>query len=273
MRIWSIAALYLCFVGCGFAETASGSDPRIVPAVAPAETEADPLKDILARLGQNAAKLVSCTSNIDYLVIQDPDLLDAHALRKGNMYYLKTDERSYIRINFETLRQDDFDEEKRPEVYLFDGVWLTKVDYALEQMDRYQQAPEDKPLDALTFLSHHFPLVGFSGGEQLQTEFDIRLGDSSTDDDPNMIRLHLDVRKESRYSKDYKAIDFWIDSTRYLPRRVRALSTQGDIYDIRFVDIRTNLKLEKEAFKIDIPAHFRKNVEFLKQEPETKGLK
>jgi len=82
----------------------------------------------------------------------------------------------------------------------------------------------------------------------------------------------LDVRKESRYSKDYKAIDFWIDSTRYLPRRVRALSTQGDIYDIRFVDIRTNLKLEKEAFKIDIPAHFRKNVEFLKQEPETKGL-
>jgi len=144
------------------------------------------------------------------------------------------------------------------------------VDYALEQIDRYQQAPEDKPLDAFTFISHHFPLVGFSGGSQFETEFDVRLGESP-DDEPNLICLHLEVREDSRYSKDYDNIDFWIDNTLYLPRRVRALSTQGDIYDIRFLEIQTNKKVEKKIFAIETPGHFRKNAEPLKQEPETKG--
>ena len=228
-----------------------------------------PLQTILNRLEDNANKLLSCTSKIEYLFIQDPDLLDAHALRKGTMYYLKSEDRSRVRINFETLKQDDFDEEKRPEVYLFDGVWLTKVDYALEQIDMYQQSPEDKPLDAFDFISHHFPLVGFSGSKRFETEFEVRLAD--TTEDPNLTLLHLEVRDKSRYSKDYKRIEFWIDNTLYLPRRVRALSTQGDIYDIRFVDIQTNKKVEKKAFAIETPGHFRKNTEPLKQEPETKG--
>lgn len=232
--------------------------------------EVTPLQKILDRLQDNAAKLVSCTSKIEYLFIQDPDLLDSHSLRTGILYYLKSDDRSRVRINFETLKQDDFDAEERPEVYLFDGAWLTKVDYALEQIDLYQQAPEDKPLDAFDFISHHFPLVGFSGSRQFETEFVVSLGESPSDD-PNLIFLHLDVREDSRYSKDYKKIDFWIDGTLYLPRRVRALSTQGDIYDIRFLDIQTNIKLEKRTFTIETPVHFRKNIEALKQEPETKG--
>ena len=246
---------------------AASNDPNTPLAATAAKS---PLQNVLDRLQENASQLRSCTSKIDYLFIQDPDLLDSHTLRKGNLLYLKSEDRSRVRINFDTLKQDDFEEEPRREVYLFDGVWLTKVDYALEQIDLYQQSPEDKPLDAFDFLSHHFPLVGFSGSKQFETEFDVRLAEASAEE-PNLICLHLEVREDSRYSKDYKTIDFWIDSTLYLPRRVHALSTQGDIYDIRFLEIETNKKLEKEAFKIETPGHFRKNIEALKQEPETKG--
>jgi outer membrane lipoprotein-sorting protein len=264
--------LYVLAAGCLTAQSdsccAASTDPNTTPPAA--ASVLSPLQKVLDRLQDNASKLTSCTSKIEYLFIQDPDLLDSHSLRKGNLFYLKSEDRSRVRLNFETLKQDDFEEEARREVYLFDGVWLTKVDYALEQIDLYQQSPEDKPLDAFDFLSHHFPLVGFSGSKQFETEFDVTLAETSAEE-PNLICLHLEVREDSRYSKDYKTIDFRIDNQLYLPRRVYALSTQGDIYDIRFLDIQTNKKLEKETFTIETPGHFRKNVEALKQEPETKG--
>lgn len=235
------------------------------------EAEKSPLEHILDRMQRNAAELVSFTSKLEYLFIDSPDLLDSHMLRKGHLYYLKDQDRSQVRINFDTLKQDDFDEEQRREIYLFDGVWLTKVDYALEQIDKYQQAPEDEPIDALDFISHHFPMIGFSGSKQFESQFDVKLAKDENDEDPNLVRLVLDVKDESRYSKDYEKIDFWIDKKMYLPRRVRAYSTLGDIYDIRFIDIQTNKKPEKQLFSIETPAHFSQNTEPLKQEPQSKG--
>ena len=263
-------ALFIVLAGFVSAQTPHLCAAEPTAACSTADPNMTPLQNILDRLQENAAKLTSCTSKIEYLFIQDPDLLDSHMLRKGNLYYLKSEERSRAKIQFDTLKQDEFDDEKRLEIYLFDGVWLTKVDFSLEQIDQYQQATEDKPLDAFDFLSHHFPLVGFSGSKRFETEFDVSLAETNPED-PNLLQLLLDVKEGSRYSEDYKKIDFWIDNKLYLPRRVRALSTQGDVYDIRFLDIQTNKKLEKQIFTIETPAHFRKNIEALKQEPETKG--
>lgn len=230
-----------------------------------------PLQKILDNLQKNATELTSCTATLTYLVIQDPDLLDSHTTRKGVLHYLKSNGRSQVKIQFDTVRQDDFDEEKRLEIYLFDGVWLTKIDYALEQVDMLQQAPEDKPLDAFDFLTHHFPLIGFSGSKDFETEFDVQLAEP-TENEQNLAHLILNVKADSRYSKDYKTIDFWIDAASYLPRRVRTLSTQGDVYDIHFADIQTNKKVDKKVFALQIPERFQKNVETLKEtQPPSKG--
>jgi outer membrane lipoprotein-sorting protein len=264
------AAFFMAIAGLSTPLHAAGCTATQTAAPQPADPNHGPLQKILDHLQKNASELVSCTSKIDYLFIQDPNLLDSRALRQGNLYYLKDDGRSRVRLQFDTLKQDDFDEQKRPETYLFDGVWLTKVDYTLKQADVYQQAPEDKPLDAFDFISHHFPLVGFSGSKRFDTEFDVSLVETPSDD-PNLAHLLLDVRKDSRYSKDYQKIDFWIDKTLYLPRRVLALSTQGDVYDIRFLDIQTNKKLGKNTFLVEIPEDFHKNIEPLKQDSETKG--
>lgn len=250
----------------------AGQDCCAAKAAAPAAEQPPqaPLQKILDNLQKNAVELTSCTAKLTYLVIQDPDLLDSQTTRKGTLHYLKSDGRSQVKIQFDTVQQDDFDEEKRLEIYLFDGVWLTKIDYTLEQVDRLQQAPEDKPLDAFDFLTHHFPLVGFSGGKDLETEFDIQLTEP-TENEQNMSHLILNVKPDSRYSKDYKTIDFWIDDTTYLPRRVRTLAMQGDIYNIDFDDVQTNKKIEKTVFVLDAPKHFQKTIETLKQQPLSKG--
>ncbi len=249
------------WAGEGCCAVAAPADP------ADEQTARTPLQKILDNLQKNAVALSSCTADLNYLVIQDPDLLDSHTTRKGTLHYLKAEGRSQVKIQFDTLKQDDFDEEKRVETYLFDGVWLTKIDYALEQVDRVQQAPEDKPLDALEFLTHHFPLVGFSGSKDFEKEFEVQLAEPSEKEE-GLAHLILTVKPDSRYSKDYKTIDFWIDHTSYLPQHVRTLSTQGDIYDIQFSKIQTNHKLEKKQFVLEIPDHFEKNVEPLKQ-PQT----
>ena len=129
-------------------------------------------------------------------------ILGSKTLRKGQLLYLKSDDRSWVRIDFNTLKQDDFEEQQRREVYLFDGVWLTKVDFALEQVDMYQQAPADEPVDAIDFISHRFPLIGFSGGKHFESEFDVQLAETQENTDPNL--THLIKCKRLRYSKDYK---------------------------------------------------------------------
>ena len=214
--------------------------------------------------------LETCETDIAYLFIQDPDLLDAQTLRTGKLYYEKG-VKSQLRIRFETLKQDDFETEKRAEDYYFDGVWLKKVDYKLQQEDMYQQAPADQPVDVFELINQQFPLIGFSGVEALQKDYEIERVKNGPDDSKTKIQLLLTVKNDSPFKDEYKKLDFWIDSDTFLPTRIKAYKTQGDINDIRFSGTKINKKLKKGVFTIETPAHFSKNREPLKHETKTKG--
>ena len=67
------------------------------------------------------------------------------------------------------------------------------------------------------------------------------------------------VKKTSKYKDDYESIDFWIDRTLFLPRRIVTTSTQGDVYDITFLEPKLNKKLPGTIFAIEVPADFRQN--------------
>ena len=226
------------------------------------------LKQILKHLAEQTDKLKTYQAKINYLFIQDPELIDSKTIRTGQLYYKKDKAGSKIRVNFETLKQDEADVEKYREHYLFDGVWLTKIDYQLEKVDFYQQAPEDKPVDVFARISQNFPLIGFSNTEDMEKQFDISLVSTSADDDPNeAIVLQLKVKKDSDYKDDYKVIDFWLDKTAFLPVHVVAVSPEDDIYDIVLLDSAINKNLENSVFKVETPAHFDKNRHPLKQKP------
>lgn len=272
-------ALFLIAIGvcclCGDVLAAEGccANAQKVPAdcnSVTGETQTDELTEIFENIRKATEALKSCEADIAYLFIQDPDLIDSQTLRTGKLYYQKA-ERSQLRIRFETLQQDDFEPEKRVEDYYFDGVWFTKVDYKLQQIDLYQQAPEDKPVGVFELINQQFPLIGFTGVENLKKDFEISLVKNASKDPKTPIQLLLTVKKDSKFSDEYKKIDFWIDSSTFLPTRIKAYKTQDDINDIRFSGTKTNKNLKKAVFTIETPAHFRKNIEPLKQEPKTKG--
>ena len=230
------------------------------------EKTEDELKLILKHLAEQTDKLKTYQAKINYLVIQDPELIDSKTIRTGQLYYKKYKAGSKIRVNFETLKQDEADVEKYREHYLFDGVWLTKIDYQLEKVDFYQQAPEDKPIDVFARISQNFPLIGFSKTEGMDKQFEMALVSKSTNCDPNeAIHLHLKVKKDSDYKDDYKVIDFWLDKGTFLPVHVTAVSPEGDINDIVLLDSLINKNLENNVFKVETPAHFDNNRHPLKQ--------
>lgn len=230
---------------------------KLQKAKTPAPTANDiKLNDILGNMQKQLSNLKTYQAKIEYLFVQDPEMLDSRILQKGMLYYAKDKQGSKIRIDLNTRKQDDDDEEKHIEQFIFDGVWLTRIDHQLEMVDHFQQTEEDKPIEVFEFISHHFPMVGFTKTEHLRKQFEITLVPEEKDKPKNLLGLHLKVKKDSIYKQDYREIDFWVDRKTYLPRKMVAVSTNDDIYDINLSEAQVNKNLKKGCFKVDTPRHF-----------------
>ena len=245
--------------------------PKAIETVDPRKPLAEyTLADILKRLRYNNSQLKSYKCKVRYVVIQMPGVLDSVTLRKGTMYYKKDSSGSNIRVNFDTVKQDDEAEQKQKEQFVFDGVWLTKIDHSMKKVDHYQQSEKTKPVDVFEFVSHNFPIVGFSSTENLHKQFEIKIVEKPAKPG-KPIKLHLKVRKDSVYKDDYVDIDFWIDSKTFLPARVisRSSGDEGDIYDIQLIDAEINKNLKNTVFKVESPKDFSENRHPLKNESES----
>jgi len=214
------------------------------------EKENDRIDEILDRLADETAKREFLQTRIEYLVSQP--LFESKTLRKGQMYYVKQKDYSALRIDFETIKQDDEKERKELEQYVFDGVWLTRIDHQMKSVKKRQFADVNSPQDPFELASRDFPIVGFTRTDDLKKDFDLTL----VKEDKNQIHLNLKVKKGSYYADDYTVIDFWIDKKLYVPTRIKAVSTEEDVFQIDIIKPKVNHKFDKKVFNIKYPADF-----------------
>ena len=107
-------------------------------------------------------------------------------------------------------------------------------------------------------------MVGFTDPEKLEQEFLISI--VSEPSDPNALwHLLMKVREDSIYKEDYTEIEVWVNNQSWMPIHLIARSVQGDLYDLKWHNIQINKTIPKDIFKIEIPAHFRKNRHPLEQ--------
>jgi outer membrane lipoprotein-sorting protein len=210
----------------------------------------------LNKLNQKVSELQSYQSRIEYLFRQP--LLDSQTLRKGILYYQKAKDsgKSALRIDFQTLKQDDGQEQKHAEQYIFDGVWLTHIDYQIKSVKRRQLTDVNEPADAFELASRNFPIIGFTKTEDLRKQFEIRLIEQQGGKPSDTIGLRLKVKTDSAYKNDYTDIEFWIDKKLYLPAKIVATSTENDIYLIKFIAPKFNEAIDKIFFDVKIPEGF-----------------
>ena len=215
-------------------------------------TKAEAIENILKDLNSRTKELKSYRCRLEYLTSQP--LFESKTLRKGELFYRKSDEKSVLRVNFRTIKQDEAKEQKYIEQYIFDGLWLTHIDYQLKEIKIRQLAEANepgRPTDIFEMVSEHFPIIGFSKTDELKKQFDIKLVGKEKD-----IHLNLKVKPDSIYKDDYTTVDFWIDAELYLPAKIVAVSTEEDIREIRFIKPKVNKKIDKKIFDVEVPKGF-----------------
>ena len=222
-----------------------------------------PIDTILVQLKQKTAELKTYYGKIEYQI--DQPLFESKTLRKGLLYYEKDDGRSALRINFNTLKQDDEKEQKYIEQYIFDGIWLTHINYQIKEVKRYQQAEPNNPADVFELAGRNLPIIGFSNIEDMKKEFEIELIEQKSNDTNDFICLHLKVKPNSIYKDDYTSVDVCIDKTLSLPAKITAVSVEGDIYKIKFPEMKVNEKIDKKVFNFEAPESFTQEVILLKE--------
>ncbi len=247
--LWTVAATpWSC---------ARAADPNTTaPQVRPQDPNA--LDAVLQSLQNKAAELKSYQARVDYLFKQP--LLESQQRRKGTLTYAKFDKKSYLRVDFTTLQQDEEKEQKYIEQYFFDGVWLTTIDDQLKTVERRQLAEPNKPLDAFALASKQLPVLGFSNVQDLRKQFDIQLVTDPQADAAAAAHLHLKVKPDSVYKDDYVTVDFWVDKKIGLPRQVVAVTTEDDVHEIKLIDAKTNDPIERNVFQPGIPKGFAVDV-------------
>jgi outer membrane lipoprotein-sorting protein len=231
----------------------------------------DPVDKVLEQLNKSTRELKSYQGQIEFKFTQ-PSLFDSQDLKKGILYYTKDGNKSRLRVNFQTRKQDEEQEHKYIEQYIvldgaslaypgrrFEGTWLVKIDYQVEELKLVQLTETDdpnKPLDVFELASEYLPLVGFTKTEELKEQFEINLIEQKTPESKDFIQVHLKVRPNSIYKDDYKTIDFWIDRKLNLPAKVVAVTTEEDIYDIKFLQPKINKAIDKNVFDFKMPKNF-----------------
>lgn len=240
---------------CRSAECAKPSVPEETQQTARcAQPKTGPVDDVLKQLNDKTIELQSYEGQLEYKFTQP--LLESQALRKGILYYAKFGEKSKLRINFLTLKQDDEEEQKYLEDYIFDGTWLTQISYEIKSAKKYQLAEPNKPVDAFDVASQNIPLIGFTKIENLKKQFEITLVERKEDKPATFFQLRLKVKPNSTYKDDYVSLDFWIDKKLGLPTKVVALSPEEDIYEIKFLNPKINKKINAKVFDFKIPKEF-----------------
>jgi len=251
-----------CWAGCCTKNLRSADD----------EKQADAVETALKQLSLKTKQLKSYQAQVEYKIIQP--VYESTTQRKGVMYYAKSDKRSRLRMNFGTLKQDDEKEQKFREEFIFDGVWLTHINYQIKQVRVHQLAEPNKPVDAFELAGRNLPIVGFTKIEDLKKQFDIKLVDQEkrpTSVIPeeagihDFIQLHLKVKPDSIYKDKYVFIDFWIDKKLGLPARIDAVSTEEDIYQIQLIKPQVNKQIDESVFVFKAPGDFDKEIIPLKK--------
>ena len=216
----------------------------------------DSVDSILEKLRASAQRLTTFQCEIEY--VEEQPLLESRLMRRGHAYYLREEDQSFLRINFETLVQDEQAAEIDRQHVIFDGVWLTRIDYELESFQMRQLAEPNRPMDAFELASDHMPIIGFSANEDLRKEFRIQVAPAAAGNPTGHVLLNLEVLPESRFRESYQTLEFWIDRKLWLPVRVDAITSEGDITRIRFLKAKVNEKVDRSMFEFKPPKGFGK---------------
>ncbi|MEQ9716550.1 MAG: hypothetical protein ABGF52_13615, partial [Candidatus Asgardarchaeum sp.] len=108
--LWTVS---ICWVSGG---TKACECPKSSDTKQPVEEKTNAVDTVLKQLNKKTSELMSYQAQIEYNFIQP--LLESEKLQKGVFYYAKLGKESKLRLNFQTRKIEDEEEEKYAEQYI-----------------------------------------------------------------------------------------------------------------------------------------------------------
>jgi len=217
------------------------------------------VSEYLEKLNSNTENIKSFRCDIEYAF--DQTSYGSTTKRSGVMYYQRRQVGSGLRINFSSLIEDENPVRKYKDEYVFDGRWLSHIDYPTKQVKKYEQVKKGETIDAFDLLSRRFPIIGFSKVEEIENDFEISVVSESA----KLVQLKLMPELGSPFAEDYICINFWIDMEKLLPSRIVAENTNEDLYTFEFKKPQLNKNIDSKIFQYIIPEGFTTVIEQLEE--------
>jgi outer membrane lipoprotein-sorting protein len=257
---WLTTAVCWSFIAATAAcQCAAETCAVLTPGATSSDLEADPeqpltLEAVLAHTQAATGHIRSLESKLVYEFLQP--FHESRTLRRGEVYYRRSESQSDLRIVFTTKKEDDTPEMRYREDLFFDGVWRTHIDYQGRTVQKHQLTPADEPIDALELVSQNVPIFGFSDMNSLQDTYAIELLPPGTDEPENWVHLRLVPDADAQPANEYRSVDVWLDSENWLPTRVEAENQDEDIYRLQFPALKLNQEMDDATFEVKIPKGF-----------------
>ncbi len=236
-------------------------------------TAVDPrAKAILDALEKAGEKYTTTLADVVFTV-EDRAVGDAEE-RVGSVIYAKSsaDTPARFRISFLTLKQGDLDAIVKPTFkplnikvdYAFDGMWLTKADHKLKQLDRYQVAAKGEKVEPLRIGKGPFPLPFGQKADDVLKYFNVTTRETNDKDIANTDYLKFTTLPERQKEINFSSLEMWVDRSTGLP--VKAITQErkkGELVKVstaEFKNVQTNKPVDDKVFEIPREIGWQVNV-------------
>jgi len=204
--------------------------------------------DILDALNARGQGLKDFTADVS---LAETDALtgDTTTLVGKVLYQAKGEGDARMRILFDKKL---FGEKVQPGAkveYMLDKGWLIDRDYKRKvQIERQVLKPGEK-INLLKLGEGPFPLPIGQPREEVLKIFDVKKIDAKQGDPADTVHLELVPKQNTRFAKQFKKIDTWVETKTNFPRRIQTVDkSEAETRTTDLTNIQVNVGLKDDAF-------------------------
>jgi outer membrane lipoprotein-sorting protein len=245
--------------GCADAQPVSPAGPApTTPApdakpALPADASVDQVLDALNDRGKDLSSFEGDVTLAETLAANG-----ATTTHEGKVWYqVRPGDQGRIRVSFTMTTDPDGHRVKDRIEYILDNGTLIERNYSKKtQVTRPVIKPGEK-INLLKLGEGPFPLPIGQDKNEVHKQFEVKKIDASKDDPSNIIHIQLSPLPGTRFARQFKTIDVWVDRNTHFPVRVDTMdSAETTERTTQLLNVKVNPQLTDKEFTLEnIPAH------------------
>ena len=141
---------------------------------------------------------------------------------------------------------------KEIQIYMLDDGKLIDRNYRKKSETTRQVLKPGEKINLLKLGEGPFPLPIGQPKDEVNKQFDVKKLEPAKDDPPGTIHIQLLPKPDTRFARQFKTIDVWVESSSHMPRRISTVdSTQTTLRATDLKNVQVNPKVSDADFKLE----------------------